>query len=65
MTLPEMMRSDRWAGVSPGSTAAAPRPVHVRRKSPAPSSAPASRGLVITQGGKRETVSVPTERFGS
>lgn len=67
MTLPEMMRSERWAGVSPGSTAAAPRPVYVRRKSsaPVPSSAPASRGLVITQGGKRETVAVPTERFGS
>ena len=65
MTLPEMLRSDRWAGVSP-ATLAPPRPVAVRRSTPRPAaSSVTTRGLVVTQGGKRETVSVPSERFGS
>ena len=64
MTLPEMLRSDRWAGVSPATAAPARRYVR-RAPSGPPSAGTASRGLVITQGGKRETVTVPTERFGS
>jgi pilus assembly protein CpaB len=63
MTLPEMLRSDRWAGVSPAT--APPVRRQVRRTPWAPSTAPATRGLVVTQGDKRETVSVPSERFGS
>lgn len=63
MTLPEMLRSDRWAGVSPAT--APPVRRQVRRTPSAPSTAPATRGLVVTQGDKRETVSVPSERFGS
>lgn len=64
MTLTEMLRSDRWAGVSPASAAPARR-VAVRRSTPSAPPASATRGLVVTQGGKRETVSVPAERFGS
>lgn len=64
MTLTEMLRSDRWAGVSP-ATAGPPRRVAVRRSTPSAPPASATRGLVVTQGGKRETVSVPAERFGS
>lgn len=64
MTLPEMLRGDRWAGVTPAS-AAPPRRVAVRRSTSPTPAASATRGLVVTQGGKRETVSVPAERFGS
>jgi len=64
MTLPEMLRSDRMAGVTPVS-AAPPRRSTPRRQTPSGAAAPATRGLVVTQGGKRETVSVPSERFGS
>lgn len=63
MTLPEMLRSDRMAGVTPVS--APPRRDAPRRQSSSSSAAPSTRGLVVTQGGKRETVSVPSERFGS
>jgi hypothetical protein len=63
MTLPEMLRSDRMAGVTPVS--APPRRNAPRRQSSSSSAAPSTRGLVVTQGGKRETVSVPSERFGS
>lgn len=60
---PITMRDLQRVGVVPAGAltpAPAPRPV-VR----GPSAAPASRGLVITQGGKQTTVTVPTERFGS
>ncbi len=66
MSLEQMMRSDRWAGIGPAG--APPRRVAVRRppsdRAPAASSAP-TRGLVVTQGDKRSTVTVPTERTGS
>jgi len=45
--------------------AAPARRALVRHRAPSVPAAPAARGLVITQGGKRETVSVPSERFGS
>lgn len=63
-TLTEMLRGDRPAGASPGP-AAPPRRVAVRRSTSSAPPASATRGLVVTQGGKRETVSVPAERFGS
>ena len=63
MTVPEMLRSDRWAGVAPAT--AAPVRRYAWRVPSAPSAASAPRGLIITQGGKRESVTVPTERFGS
>jgi pilus assembly protein CpaB len=64
MTLQQMLRSDAGAaaGVEPAFT---PRRVPVRRATPRPAASPASRGLVITQGGESATVSVPSERFGS
>lgn len=59
---PITLRDLQRAGiVSPDGTPAPARRVAPRRSS-AP---PASRGLVITQGGKQTTVAVPTERFGS
>lgn len=66
MTLPEMLRSDRWAGASPASLPP-PRRTAPRRAAPSTTATatPNSRGLVVTQGGKRETVSVPSERLGS
>lgn len=65
MTLPELLRTDEGTGASPIVAPAPPRRTLVRRRAPSTAAAPAPRGLVITQGGKRETVSVPTERFGS
>lgn len=66
MTLQQMLRTNGDGAPLPGASPAAPaRRIYVRRGPSAPASAPAARGLVITQGGKRETVSVPTERFGS
>lgn len=65
MTLPELLRADDGTGAPPLVAATPPRRTLVRRRAPSTAAAPAPRGLVITQGGKRETVSVPTERFGS
>ena len=66
MTLPELLRTDDGTGLSPVAVAAAaPRKILVRRRAPSTPAAPLARGLVITQGGKRETFSVPSERFGS
>lgn len=65
MSLEQMMRSDRLAGVSP-EAAASTRRAAVRRppSRPGPAST-ATRGLVVTQGDKRSTVTVPSERLGS
>lgn len=66
MTLQQLLRSDGQGGAPPSAASAgSARRIHVRRRPSAPSTAPATRGLVVTQGGKRETVTVPTERFGS
>jgi pilus assembly protein CpaB len=54
------------AGLPGAAPAAAPGAK--RKPGPRPAArpaAPASRGLVVTQGGKSTTVTVPTERFGS
>ncbi len=68
MTLPELLRTPDSIGVGAvgvGIPAPQPRKTVVRHRAPSTPTAPATRGLVITQGGKRETVSVPTERLGS
>ncbi|HRD29602.1 MAG TPA: RcpC/CpaB family pilus assembly protein, partial [Caulobacter sp.] len=66
MTLPELLRTDDGTGQSPVLGPAIPvRRTVARHRAPSFPAAPAARGLVITQGGKRETVSVPSERFGS
>lgn len=66
MTLPELLRTENGTGQSPVLGPAAPaRRTVARHRAPSVPAAPTSRGLVITQGGKRETVSVPSERFGS
>jgi pilus assembly protein CpaB len=62
MTLQEMLRGDRWAGAAP--VAPAQRRYPVRRPPSGPAASP-SRGLVVTQGDKSSTVTVPTERLGS
>lgn len=53
------------AGGAPPPAAATGAPAARRKPAPRPASAPVSRGLVVTQGGKSTTVTVPTERFGS
>lgn len=65
MTLQQMLRGDRLAGVSPGAGPRTRRAAGPRSPSgPRPAST-ATRGLVVTQGDKRSTVTVPSERFGS
>ena len=70
MTLPELLRAQDGTGAgaslarSPVAAGPPPRTL-VRRRAPTTPATPAAHGLVITQGGKRETVSVPSERFGS
>lgn len=66
MTLPELLRSHDGTSASPVAAPAAPiRKYLARRRTPSSPATPVARGLVITQGGKRETVTVPSERFGS
>ncbi|MDP1630799.1 MAG: Flp pilus assembly protein CpaB [Caulobacter sp.] len=60
MTLQEMLRNGQ--GASPSASRRAAAPV---RRARATSTAPASRGLVVTQGDKSTVVTVPSERIGS